>query len=608
MRSGANRLTEKDTILLADFTNTTGDSVFDGTLKTALRVSLAQSPFLSLVSDQEIQKTLKLMGKPPDSRVTPEVANEICVRKGVKAMVHGSIASLGSAFVVTLEAVNASNGNVIGQEQIQAPNKEKVLDALGEASKNLRGKLGESLATIQKFDAPLAEATTSSLDALKLNTEAAARNNNGDFLGAIGPTKRAIELDPNFAMAYRGLSVEYFNLNQPEIALQYMRKAFDLKDRASEREKLAITSDYYQYSGQMDKAIDAYTLYKQTYPRDERPRINLAVTYLGIGQFDKSLQNALEAKDLAPDLFNPYGVAFFSYSAMNRLDDAKAVLMAAQQRNIGGVVLHENLGAIAMAQGDMATSAKEDALARAYPQGEFDLLQRDAGIASAKGQIRLSMELSKQVEDKAEKLGYADSIVNIMAGDALINVMVGDRKSAIAGADAALKKSQTPTNMLSVADVYARAGDDKKAEKLAAQAAAERPDDQFVQSSNVPMIRAIIAMNHQQADKALEIMAVSERFDRNNTESLYTRGCAQLMAGHGSEAAVEFQRVLDRKSNLPGDPFVAFAQLGIARAYALQGDKARSRTAYQDFLGAWKNVDPDLPLLKQAQSEYTRLQ
>ena len=608
MRSGANRLTEKDTILLADFTNTTGDSVFDGTLKTALRVSLAQSPFLSLVSDQEIQKTLKLMGKPPDSRVTPEVANEICVRKGVKAMVHGSIASLGSAFVVTLEAVNASNGNVIGQEQIQAPNKEKVLDALGEASKNLRGKLGESLATIQKFDAPLAEATTSSLDALKLDTEAAARNNNGDFLGAIEPTKRAIELDPNFAMAYRGLSVEYFNLNQPEIALQYMRKAFDLKDRASEREKLAITSDYYQYSGQMDKAIDAYTLYKQTYPRDERPRINLAVTYLSLGQFDKALQNALEAMDLAPDLYNPYGVAFFSYGAMNRLDDAKAILVAAQQRNIGGVVLHEGLGAIAMAQGDMATSAKEDALARAYPQGEFDLLQRDAGIASAKGQIRLTMELSKQVEDKAEKLGYADSIVNIMAGNALIYVMVGDRKSAIAGADAALKKSQTPTNMLSVADVYARAGDDKKAEKLAAQAAAERPDDQFVQSSNVPMIRAIIAMNHQQADKALEIMAISKRFDRNNTESLYTRGCAQLMSGHGSEAAVEFQRLLDRKSNLPGDPFVAFAQLGIARAYALQGDKARSRTAYQDFLGAWKNADPDLPLLKQAQSEYTRLQ
>src|SRR5579863_3310282 len=607
MRSGANRLTEKDSILLADFTNTTGDSVFDGTLKTALRVSLAQSPFLSLVSDQDVQKTLKLMGRPPDTRITPEIANEICVRNGVKAMVHGSIASLGSAFVITLEAVNSASGNVIGQEQIQAPSKEQVLDTLGQASKNLRGKLGESLATIQKFDAPLSEATTSSLEALKLDTEAASRNNNGDFLGAIGPTKRAIELDPNFAMAYRGLAVEYFNLNQNEMALQYMYKAFELKDRASEREKLAITSDYYQYSGQIDKAIDAYTLYKQTYPRDERPRINLAVVYLTIGQFDKSLQNALEAKDLAPGLFNPYGVAYFAYFSTNRLDDAKAILLAAEQRNIGGVPLHEGLSAIAMAQGDMATSAKEDALARANPQGEYDLLLRDSGIASVHGQIQRSLELAKQVEDKAEKLGYADSIVNTMANVALLDVMVGDRKAALAEADAALKRSQTPSNLLSVADVDARAGDDKKAEKLAAQAAAERPDDQFIQSVNVPLKRAIIAMNHQQADKALDIMKAAERFDRNNMESLYTRGCAQWMAGRGADAAPEFQSVLDRKNNLPAEPFVAFSLLGIARAYTMQGDKEKSRAAYQDFLAAWKDADSDLPLLKQAQSEYAKL-
>jgi len=257
-RSHANKLTEKDSIVLADFTNTTGDAVFDGTLKTALQVSLAQSPFLSLVPESEVQSTLKLMGKPSDTRVTPEIAREICERQGIKAMVHGSIASLGSAFVVSLEAVNGANGNVIGQEQVQAASKEKVLDALGQASTSLRGKLGESLTSIQKFDAPLQEATTPSLEALKLNTEAAHRNNNGDALGAIGPNKRAIELDPNFAMAYRGLGVEYENLGQNEMALQYMHKAYELKDRASERERFAIESDYYWYGNQIDKAIESY--------------------------------------------------------------------------------------------------------------------------------------------------------------------------------------------------------------------------------------------------------------------------------------------------------------------------------------------------------------
>ncbi|MGA8923322.1 MAG: tetratricopeptide repeat protein, partial [Candidatus Dormiibacterota bacterium] len=374
MRSRANRLTEKDSIVLADFTNTTGDPVFDGTLKTALQVSLAQSPFLSLISDQDVQKTLKMMGKPTDTRITPEIATEICVRKSVKAMVHGSIASLGSAYVLTLEAVNASNGNVIGQEQVQAASKEKVLDALGQASTNLRGKLGESLASIQKFDRPLAEATTSSLEALKLDNEASVRNNNGDFLGAIEPTKRAIELDPNFAMAYRGLGVEYSNLNQSELALQCMRKAFELKDRASEREKLAITSDYFQYTGQLDKAIQSYEEYIQTYPRDNRPRINLAVTYLGLGQWEKSLQNALAGRDLAPDTYNGYAVAGFAYTALNRFDDAKAILNSALQRKLGGPLIHEQFAVIALAQGDMATMAKEDELARGNDQGVYDLL------------------------------------------------------------------------------------------------------------------------------------------------------------------------------------------------------------------------------------------
>jgi eukaryotic-like serine/threonine-protein kinase len=607
-RSHANKLTEKDSIVLADFTNTTGDAVFDGTLKTALQVSLAQSPFLSLVPDSEVQSTLKLMGKPPDTRVTPEIAREICERKGIKAMVHGSIATLGSAFVVSLEAVNGADGNVIGQEQVQAASKEKVLDALGQASSNLRSKLGESLASIQKFDRPLQEATTPSLEALKLSSEAAARNNTGDFLGAVEPSKHAVELDPNFAMGYRGLAVEYSNLGQNEIALQYIHKAFELKDRASEREKLAIESDYYQYTGQIDKSIEAYNRYKQVYPRDERPRVNLGVTYLEIGQWDKLLENAQEAKALRSDYFNPYSLMGFAYRATNRLDADKAVMQEAQQRNLGGVLVHEELGLIALAQGDMATLAKEDELARAKPQGQYDLLQRNAGLAATRGQIRHFSELCKQTEDSAHKLGFADGVVNTMAFEGLVKALVQDSREANAEADAVLKLSQAPSVLLFAADIYARTGEDAKAEKLTAQASAARSEDQIVNSVGAPIIRAVIAMNHHEAGKALDLMRSAEPYEGNTPESSFTRASAYLMAGRGPEAVQEFQKVLAMKNLAPTDPFITLAQLGLARAYATQGDKAKARTAYQDFLGAWKNADTDLPLLKQAQSEYAKLQ
>jgi serine/threonine protein kinase/tetratricopeptide (TPR) repeat protein len=607
-RSHANKLTDKDSIVLADFTNTTGDAVFDGTLKTALQVSLAQSPFLSLVPESEVRSALKLMGKPADTRITPEIAREICERKGIKAMVHGSITSLGSAFVVSLEAVNSSTGNVIGQEQVQAASKEKVLDALGQASTNLRGKLGESLTSIQKFDTPLAEATTPSLEALKFDTEAAYRNNNGDALSAIEPTKRAIELDPNFAMAYRGLSVEYFNLGQNEIALQYMRKAFELKDRASEREKLAIESDYYQYSGQIDKAIASYDVYKQAYPRDPRPRVNQGVVYLSTGQWDKCVQNALEAIGLDPNQYNPYNIAAYCYIAMKRLDDAKAIVNQAQQRKIGGATVHEDLSLIALAQGDPTTAAKEATLAKTSPQGEFDLIQREAGIAAGHGQLRRGFELNKQIEEKAQKLGFSDGVVNAMAADALVKAMVQNNREAITEADAILKLAQTPTVLLLAADIYARTGEDAKAEKLVAQAVSARPDDQKIGSGFAPMIRTAIAMNHHDAAKALELMKVSERYNRGFAESLYTHASALLMSGNGTAAAQEFQAAIDLAGINPGDFFVALSQLGLARAYVVQGDKAKARTAYQDFLGAWKNADADLPLLKQAQAEYAKLQ
>ncbi len=600
-------LTEKDSILLTDFTNTTGDAVFDGTLKTALQVSLAQSPFLNLVPQQDVARTLKLMGREADARVTPEIGREICQRNGIKAMVHGSIASLGSEYVLTLEAVNSATGASVAQEQAQAASKEKVLDALGHASTALRGKLGESLASIQKFDTPLPEATTSSLEALKMASEAAIRNNNGDFLGATTFSKRAVELDPTFAMAWRGLAVEYSNLGQYETCLEYMKKAFELKDRASEREKLAITSDYYQYGGQLDKAISTYEIYKQVYPRDNRPRVNLAVTYLFTGDFDKTLENALEATKVAPDTFNGYAVSSYAYLGLNRLDDAKAILMAAQQHNLGSFLIHENLAAIAMLQHDSATQAKEDALAKANPQGELDLLQRDANLAAAHGQMHKARDLFKQAQLKAAGLELKEDIVNSISGEAQDEALAGNRKEAIAGAEAALKESQTPTVLGFAADIYARTGEDAKSQPLIEQVLKQRPDDTNIQSIYGPMIRAVLAMNHHDAAKALELMKTAEPWDRANLESRYTRASALLMAGRAADAEQEFRAILNLENYAPTDINLPYAQLGLARACVVAGDKDKARAAYQDFFARWKDADPDLPVLKEARAEYAKL-
>jgi len=603
----APKLTEKDSILLTDFTNTTGDPVFDGTLKTALQVSLTQSPFLNLVSQQEVDRTLKLMGRPPDTRITPEIGREICQRAGIAAMVHGSIAGLGSQYVVTLEAVNATNGNSLGQEQAQAGSKEQVLDALGKASSNLRGKLGESLSSIQKFDKPLEQATTSSLEALKAFSDGSAEVSSGNNLGAVPFFKRAIQLDPNFAMAYRGAAVTANNMGQSETSLQYAQKAFDLKDRASEREDLAISSYYYQQTNQIDKALETYERYQKSYPRDQRAWINPGALHSNLGDFDKSLAESLESVRLSPDQFIGYQNASNAYRALNRLDEAKAILNAASQRNIGGVFIHDGYALWALAEGDLATMANEDALVKADPQGELTVLERTANLAVAHGQMRRARELFTEIEDKEVRLEQKEEALNDVENSAEFEAIAGNRSAATNGADAAIKQSQTPTHEMNVADIYARAGMDAKARQLVDEATKQRPLDTFIQSVNGPMIRAVLEMNQGHADRAVELMKPAEPYDRGNTEPLYTRASALLMAGRGADAVMEFQRVLNLKNYLPQDPLVSFAQLGLARAYAATGDKEKARAAYQDFFALWKDADPDVPLLQQAKAEYAKL-
>ena len=603
----AQALTEKDFILVTDFVNTTGDAVFDGTLKKALAVDLGQSPYLNVFPDQRVQQTLKFMGRPPDGRITVEIGREICQRAGVKAMLNGSIASLGNQYVITLDAVNAGTGDTLGEEQAQASRKEQVLDALGKAASRLRGKLGESLASVQKFGKPLSEATTSSLDALKAFTLGDARRAAGDELSSIPYYKQATDLDPNFAMACARLGVVYNNFGQEELSEEYRKKAFELRDRASERERLYITAHYYADSGQLERGIAAYELYRQTYPHDSVPYNNLGLTFKALGQFDKALENALEAVRLDPDSGFSYGVAAEAYIALNRLDEAKAILNTALQRKVGGIGAYIQLGLVALAQNDKAGLESARSLLKSAPGGDGVVMYLDASLAASQGQLRHARELFTQASQVLQRINLKEAAAAEVAGEAVTEAAFGDRVDATRDAAAALSVSRGTKVVLLAAAAYALAGEERKAQELSSDVAKRRPEDTLVQSVWVPLVSAIIELKHNNPAKALQLLTAATPYDRTILEVLFTRGTAYLKAGQANEAVQEFQKVLAGRNLSPVDVLLPLAQLGLARAYALEGDSAKSRIAYQDFFALWKDADPDIPILQQAKAEYARL-
>jgi tetratricopeptide (TPR) repeat protein len=602
-------LTERDSILLTDFVNTTGDSVFDGTLKKALAVALGQSPYLNVVSDEKVQQTLKLMRRPPDTRITRDIGQEICQRNGFKAMVNGSIASLGTRYVVTLEVPNASTGESLAEEQVQATGKEEVVDALGKAASRLRSRLGESLSSIQRFDKPLEEASTSSLEALKAYSLGEAQRARGEELSSVPFYKRAVELDPNFALAYARLGTVFANVRELELAEEHHGRAFELRDRAGEREKLYIMAHYYAGKGQIDKRIQTLEVYRQTYPTDSIPLGNLAVEYLELGQFQEALKHALQAIQLEPESgpFS-YGTAAGAYVALNRLDEAKAILNTALERNIGGFSVHFWLSRIAFAQGDKAAMEREDALIRSSTGGELWLLFRDASLAALRGQLRRSRELSVLARETAQRLKLKESAVGAVVSQASVEASFGYPELAEKAAGAALGMSPGWSPTLGVAFALALAGNEQKARDLATKVAGRRPEDTWVQSVWVPGILAIIELKHGNPGKALELLNTARPYDRADSDTLLVRGTAYLKAGRGSDAAQEFQRILDLRNLAPADYELALAQLGLGRSYALQGDKVKARTAYQDLLALWKDADADIPILKEAKAEYAKLQ
>jgi serine/threonine protein kinase/tetratricopeptide (TPR) repeat protein len=604
----AQALTGKDSVLVADFVNTTGDAVFDGTLKKALAVDLQQSPYLSVLSEEKVRHTLTLMGKSPDERVTTEIGRDICQRNGARALLVGSIAGLGSQYVITLDAINAATGDTLAEVQGRADSKEQVLKTLDKTTTELREKLGESLASIQKFDRPLEEATTSSLEALKTYTLADAKHSAGDELASIPLYKRAVELDPNFAIAYARLGTVYGNFGQVDTAEGYRKKAFELKDRATERERLYITSHYYSDSGQLEKGIAAYELFKQTYPREVTPYVNLGVTYAQLGEFEKSLENAKQAMQVDPDEMRGYGQTASDYMGLNRLEEAKAVAKAGLQRNSAFTSLHDTLASIALAQGDLATMEKEEAPLHAQPDLEFNVNFRHGDMAASHGQLRQANDFYEKARQLAQRLQLKDLESYAVAEEGLVQALAGNQRQAIAAMNVALGTSQSYSLKLQAAWALAMAGDSKKALDLVSEVTKNRPDDTFVQALAAPVARATAALDSGEAAKAIEILKAAAPYDKGSTNVLYIRGLAYWKAGRGNEAAQEFQKVLALRNYAPADPLMSMAQLGLGRAYALQGDKEKSRTSYQDFFALWKDADPDIPVRKEARAEYAKLQ
>jgi eukaryotic-like serine/threonine-protein kinase len=607
----AKPLNDKDTVILADFTNTTGDSVFDGALRQGLSAQLEQSPFLNLLSDQQIGKTLALMSQPKDARLTSELAREVCQRTGGAATIEGSISGLGSQYVVGLKAVNCHSGDLLANAQATANSKEQVLKALGDAATKIREKLGESLASVQKYDAPADGVTTPSLEALQAFTFGVqAMLVKNDSAAAIPFFQRAISLDPNFAMAYARLGTSYNNLSQPSRAAENQRKAYELRERVSEREKFYIDSHYQQQAlGDLEAARKTCELWAQTYPRDPVPITNLGVIYGALGEFDKQLVANQEALNLNPGSGLGYSNLVGSYLQLNRLDEVKATAQEAQAHHLDSPNIHIFLYAVAFLQHDTAGMEREAAAVMGKPGFEDVMLNAQSQTFGYAGQFAKKRELVQRAVDSAIRADEKETAATYWTNAAIHEAITGNATLAKQQAQAALALSNGRDVEAYSAIALALAGDPAQATRLADDLAKRFPQDTLVQSEYLPMIHGAIALETGNAAKAVEALAAAAPYELGQAlYPAYIRGEAYLKLGQGSAAATEFQKILDHPGATQNDPVGVLAHVGLARAYAVSGDKTKARTAYQDFFSLWKDGDSDIPILKEAKAEYAKLQ
>jgi len=611
------KLTDKDTVVLSDFSNATQDPVFNGTLRQGLSAQLDQSPFLNLLSDERIAHTLSSMAHSRDAKLTPDLAREVCQRTASVATIDGSIASLGSQYVIGLKAVNCHTGDMLAEEQVTANGKEQVLRALGQAATKLRQKLGESLASLQTYDTPLEDVTTTSLEALQAySLSSHAFDAKSDFKAAIPLLQQAISLDPNFAMAYARLGVAYHNMGQTERAADNLKKAYDLRDRVSTREKLYIDSRYQHHvTGNLAEARKTYELWVQAYPRDKIARDSLAVISTQLGDYNSTLKDVHE--ELRDDQGNGVGYLNLAstYLNLNQLKEAMATATEAQSRNLNSAGVPFILYAISFLQGDEEGMERAAAAVKAEPGWGDLMLSSESHTAAYYGQFGKARDLSSQAIAAAKHSGSQETAAGYHAAAALRESLVGDKVMARQGAETAMALSKGRDIEALCAVTLAMSGYSSLSTQLTDALAHRFPEDTIVQFLYLPTARAAVLLESGQPEKAVQVLASALPYELGGPDTVnftlypaYVRGEALLRAHRGDDAAVEFQKIADHPGVVRNQLIGALARLGLGRAYALSEDEQKAKAAYRDFLTLWKNADQDIPILKQGKAEYAKLQ
>ncbi len=612
----AHALTEKDTIVLADFANSTGDPVFDDALKQALSIQLSQSPFLNILSDQKVAAASRLMGRAPADRVTKDVAQEICQRTGSKAMLAGSISNLGSQFLISLNAINCATGDSLAQEQTQAPSKEDVVKALDKASTRLRAKLGESLSSIQKFDTPITEATTPSLEALKAYSQGWKALQMEEFPTAIAFYKRAIALDPNFALAYAEMAAAYSGLGDTNLTVENVTKAFELRDRTSERERFLIEVQYYSLGlSDLQETERTCQLWLQTYPRDAFPMFSLGYIYFSYGEFDKAAKVTREAIAVDPNNSVAYSNLVQTYMALGRIDEAANTITIAT-RHARGPFLSQVAYMVAFIRRDQASMQQEVASALGQTGAEDLLYATQADTEAFFGRLQNARDFSQRAVQSAQRSNLKEEAALWEVTSAVREAEFGNRDQARQGAERALAASSSWGIQTLASIALARAGEPVHAVAIADRIATDNPANTMLNMYWIPVTRAEIQLQEAHPGKALDAMAVALPYEAGAPVPLqlgsfypsYARGSAYLALHQGSQAAVEYQKILDHPGVVLNFPTGVLAHLQIGRAYAMQGETAKARAAYQDFFTLWKDADLDIPIFIAAKSEYANLQ
>jgi tetratricopeptide (TPR) repeat protein len=583
-------------------------------------VQLEQSPFLSIIPDEKIQQTLGLMGQPVDTKLIPAIAREVCQRTASAVVLDGSIAKIGTQYLLTLKAVNCESAKTLASTEAQASDENDVLNALGKVSVEIRNKLGESLSTIQKFDTPLEEATTPSLEALKAYSSGMQTVRTKGPDAATPFFKRAVELDPNFAVAYAYLGVMATTSLEPSLSVDYRTKAYELRERASEAEKYWITATYHKgVTGNIPKAIDACDLWIQDYPRAEMPHLYLATAVLPVvGRYERAVEESTEAIRLRPDFPLAYAFRISSYTALNRFDEAKATYAQAVERKLYTPYIDVAIYNLAFAQNNTAGMAQRVAKLEALPRWGHSILNMEGDTAAYSGHIKDAREFSRRAIDSAQRAGAKDAPALYSGTSGLREAWFGNTGEARRRATLALKLSTSRDLQYFAALAFAYARDDARAKALADNLDKSFPEDTIVRFNYLPTVRGKLALNKGDASGAIQSLETAAPYELGATRAtnldwtamfpVFVRGEAYLAARQGSKAAAEFQKILDHRGLVLNQPIGALAHLGLGRAYALQGDTVKAKAAYQDFLTLWKDADPDIPVLQKAKVEYAKLQ